>query len=74
MVYAAGGGEGCGQSGQNTDDQLDDELPEILLTVIHRNHSGIHFCVRHYVRYGLLDELLNKLVDDFFHCCNCFYC
>ena len=62
----------CSQDGrEDADEGLENELPEVLLTVIHRNHSGIHFCVRHCVADrlvdGFLDKLAKKLVNELLH-------
>ena len=62
----------CSEDGrEDADESLENELPEVLLTVIHRNHSGIHFCVRHYVADrlvdGFLDKLAKKIVNELFH-------
>ena len=75
----ATGGTQCSEDGrEDADEGLENELPEVLLTVIHRNHSGIHICVRHYVADRLVDcffdKLAKKLVNELLHCCKSLNC
>ena len=66
---------GCSKRSENrredADEGLENELPEVLLGIIARNHNGLHIGVRHCVGNRLLDKLLNELVNDFFHRSNC---
>lgn len=70
--HATGGRQGGGNSREDADDDLNDELPDILLGIAVRKSDRLHvgdFGVGNDVGNRLFDELLNKLVEKFLHCC-----
>jgi len=68
-THATGGTQCSEDSGEDADKRLQNELPQVLLGIITRNHNGLHIGVRHCVGNRLLDKLLNKLVNELLHCC-----
>ena len=69
--HTAGGTQCCEDGREDADEGLENEFPEVLLGIIARDHNGLHIGVRHGVGNRLFDKLLNELVNDFFHRCNC---
>lgn len=73
-THTRGCGQGCGNSSQDADEGLENELPEVLLGIIAWNRNGLHIGVRHCVGNRLLDKLLNELAEQFLHCIINFDC
>ena len=56
--HTRGSSESRQYGGQDTDESLENELPEVLLGVIHGNDCGLDF--------GIIDRLGHTLVDNLF--------
>ena len=65
MIYAARCGERSCQGGQDTDDDLDDELPDVFLGVVTGDGDRLH--LRHFRGYiRVRNDVVDRLVDGFF--------